>query len=77
MSRFLIFSPTERLFWSNVDGWVDPASATRFSREEVDSLAYIPGPSSRWVEDGGPEVASWTDPDDELPDDELPNDQST
>ena len=31
---WVIFSTDERLFWSNVDGWVDPASADRFSDDE-------------------------------------------
>lgn len=35
------------LYWSNEDGWVDSASATRFTDEEHDTL-YLPDEGT-WV----------------------------
>lgn len=60
--RFVIYNPHEGLFWSNEDGWVDPTSATHYSREETRDYEYIPGTGSYWVSTLDPEYVTWTDP---------------
>ena len=45
---FVIFNE-EALFWSNLDGWVDLASATHFGRHEVPSLNLPESAYSQWI----------------------------
>ena len=51
------FTPEERvitneeaLFWSNADGWVDLASATRFGRHEIHGLDLPQSAMTKWVD---------------------------
>lgn len=57
MPKFLIRSKTERddetgkpLYWSNVDGWVDRDSATRFEEKETwyGTLPTVGGQEQEW-----------------------------
>lgn len=47
--EYVTYSPSEMLFWSNEDGWVDLASATKFSEHEVAHTRYLPGLGSKFV----------------------------
>jgi hypothetical protein len=46
--NFVIYNPDEKLFWSNVDGWVNIHTATYFTTPELISYNLPIGGS--WVQ---------------------------
>lgn len=47
MTYWIIAETDSNLFWSNEDGWVNQASATRFTTEERQSLRLPIG--GNWI----------------------------
>jgi hypothetical protein len=45
---WVIFNPTEGLYWSNSEGWCGLAIATRFTTAQKKSIPYIPSVGSIW-----------------------------
>ena len=44
-----VITNEEALFWSNIDGWGDLASATRFGRHEMPGLTLPQSSFSQWI----------------------------